>query len=464
MAVVRTQIVQGPQGSLGPTGPTGSTGPSGGPTGPTGPTGTGATGATGNVGPMGPTGAGGPTGPTGHTGATGPAGAASSVAGPTGAAGSTGTAGSTGPTGPAGAASSVAGPTGPTGSTGAAGSTGPAGAASVVAGPTGASGGAGATGSTGPTGPSGLVGATGATGPTGGSGPTGSTGPAGAFGGPTGPTGATGTGATGPTGPTGTLGPTGSTGATGHTGPTGPTGTASVSSYGTYASRPTAGTSGNRYTVSDGAAVDFLDDGTEWRPMIGGCPGWEVATSNSIAAYTQVGLAPTASNVQCGCLYFQKTSVGGNSLCGYEQAKTSGQAITVHLKALQGTSGSVTHGIAFAGVWVRDTVSGKVEGIFVGPDGTSTTNCINVYTWSALNTYVGNPAGAVSSIPAEGVWLQVVDTTTSLQFNYSMDGLNFFTLDTDSATYLGNYGNKFGVGSVAKDVGIGVTVDSFLIH
>lgn len=133
-------IGTGPTGVIGPTGITGSTGRTG-PTGPTGATGTastvtGPTGVTGTAGVLGGTG---PTGFTGATGATGAAGVASTVTGPTGVTGNTGPTGFTGTAGAAGAASTVTGPTGATGATGPTGFTGA----------TGTAGGAGTTGPTG---------------------------------------------------------------------------------------------------------------------------------------------------------------------------------------------------------------------------------------------------------------------------------------------------------------------------
>jgi hypothetical protein len=178
----------------------------------------------------------------GSTGATGAVG--STGAGTTGATGATGPQGATGATGPQGS-------TGATSATGATGATGPQGATGAT--------GAGTTGATGASG-------NGATGATGALGPTGATGAGGATGSPGGATGATGAagsnGATGATGATGAAGSAGSNGATGATG--------AGTTYDVFANMPGAGTAGKSYYASDSGILHWVDDGSNYRPLLYG--------------------------------------------------------------------------------------------------------------------------------------------------------------------------------------------------
>jgi hypothetical protein len=116
-----------------------------------------------------------------------------------------------------------------------------------------------------------------------------------------------------------------------------------------------------------------------------------------------------------------------------------------------------------AGVWARDTSGGKVEGLFFGPQGTAEqAYCVNIYTWSALNTYVGNPNGNVITTPADGVWVKIEDTGTALQFYWSQDGVFYVEAYQDS--YVPSQGNVYGFGSDPTGIEVGMMIDSFDVH
>lgn len=234
--------------------------------------------------------------------------------------------------------------------------------------------------------------------------------------------------------------------------------------YGTYASRPSTAVAGSRYTASDGQR-EFVFDGSNWRPIVGGVVGTEVAPGNSIAAYTQVGLAPTGFNVQGGCLYFQKSTVGDNSLCAYEKPKAAGQTLLVHIiPGIFPTSANNTGAVGLPGIYVRDSVGGRLEGTFFGDSGFNNgLNTFNVYQYNTLSSFNSGPAGGEIHPVSDGFWLRILDTGVALKFDWSFDGVNFQTLFTDSTPFVPSFGNRYGVAVDANSVATGMTVDSFFI-
>jgi hypothetical protein len=133
--------------------------------------------------------------------------------------------------------------------------------------------------------------------------------------------------------------------------------------FGPYSARPAAGHAGARYLASDGL-VEFVDDGTAWRPMLRGVPGTEVAPGNSIAAFTQVGHPPTHENVQGGCFYMFRLGGDGDQPGGYEVPRTGTQTFTVHIvPQIFPTEANNQGQVGVPGIWVRDTAGGHLIGI-----------------------------------------------------------------------------------------------------
>lgn len=230
-----------------------------------------------------------------------------------------------------------------------------------------------------------------------------------------------------------------------------------------YASRPAAGKAGNTFTASDIGPVQFIDDGTEWRPLIRGVAGWETAPGNSLLSYTQVGYAaPDTVNVQGGCLYFFKTG-NAASILGYEIPKTSGQTFTVHFTPNFPPVGG-GNPYSNIGIWARDTSGGKVSYWCIGGSGTdSTLNTAAVLNFSSLSTYNSTAYGPDELWQGlSDIWMQIVDNGTHLAFNYSFDGVNYTTAFTDASNYVPSRGNAWGFGLVPVSQSAGMTVDSIL--
>lgn len=232
--------------------------------------------------------------------------------------------------------------------------------------------------------------------------------------------------------------------------------------FGAYTSRPAPGNAGATYIASDGI-VSFVDDGTEWRPMIQGVVGWEVAPNNSSADWTQVGFAPTTVNIEGGCIYVYCDNEGSNSLSGYEQTKTAGQSVIAHILPFaqpQPNSG-FTSSVSQAAIWVRDTSSGNLEGIFFGKDGYADNyNYISLNTYSTLSTFNASTSGGILPF-SHGIWLRIDDTGSENKFSWSQDGKNWALYGT--GTYVPSQGNVYGFGVNANGYDAALTVQSFRV-
>jgi hypothetical protein len=232
-----------------------------------------------------------------------------------------------------------------------------------------------------------------------------------------------------------------------------------------YLSRPAPGHAGAFFTANDGASSIFEDDGTEWRPFVDtGVLGWEVAPGNDAGAYTLVGGSWAASNIQGGTVWVQHNPLVSNSLVGYELPKTTRQTLTVFEVSNLLQSGGTTN-YSQIGIWVRDTTSGKASFWCYGGNGTNYLGpYLAVYNFSSLGAYAATATGPTLLLWETGLWLQIVDTGSSLQFDYSTDGVNFVIAYTDTGPYVPSEGNVYGFGMNPYTMLTAMTVESVHVH
>jgi Collagen triple helix repeat (20 copies) len=378
-----------------------------------------------SISPGGLQGASGPTGPTGTQGATGATGA-QGIQGPSGPTGATGPVAATGPTGPAG----VTGATGPIGATGA----------------------TGAVGITGATGPNGNTGATGATGPGGTQGATGATGSGGAQ------------GATGATGANGTNGATGNTGPNGATGATGASGSANVT-VGTFASMPAAGTSGRVYIATDSAVGFQVDDGTAWRPMLGGMvPGVRPPLA---ATFTPVNQGISTLTDANGTLIYNGVNDGNttNVFRGYVQSWPSGTTNTNTVEGSLAQIGNATSGAnnAFPSftLVMRESATGKmlmaelIESTDYAGSGIAGPYFLAISTWTNNTTRASTQYSLPDHVTGSPIFIRLRRATANIVIETSRDRQNWvqigvsFTVTAVFTTAPDQYGiGGFGDGSI----------------
>lgn len=321
------------------------------------------------------------------------------------------------------AGSGITGPTGPTGPTGSTGGTGATGAT----GATGTAGGAGSAGPTGPTGPTGSTGATGATGVTGPTGATGSTGP-------TGPTGAT--GATGPTGPTGSTGATGvggsmaisEGGVTLIAAPTridfdasdfnlieSPTGVAQVNlNYGTAADTPAAGNHTHAGVQTNQPEFAFTTPPTS---------GW---------SWVNQGGATIASD-DYGELLTLPSSGSDN---WRHRVRTIVHSATYSVTArVDLLWPRISGGNIYAGIVLRDSATSKFVHWGLIAEGSPETISVQYASWTNNTTLsVSNYKQNHTKLPFRPVWLRFRIATGTRFLEASPNGIDWYTITTDSAT------------------------------
>lgn len=230
--------------------------------------------------------------------------------------------------------------------------------------------------------------------------------------------------------------------------------------YGTYASRPlaTSVAAGTRYIASDGL-VEYVSDGSAWRPIILGAVGTEVAPGNQVSSsWTAMGTAISKRNIQGGCVYLLGAAGSNPSLSGYEKPKLSGQTIIVHAirQEVPSTSSAVAPS-ALAGVWARDSVGGRAAVIAFGKDTNTSQKNVVVATLNSTTSWNATVLSATDDTVSHGVWLRIKDDGTNNVFGYSMDGINFF--DAVSTTWVPSRGTQYGFGTYGS-AAVGITFDS----
>jgi Collagen triple helix repeat (20 copies) len=351
----------------------------------------------------------------------------------------------------------ASGPTGPAGTQGATGATG----AQGIQGPSGPTGATGPVAATGPTGPAGV---TGATGPNGNTGATGATGP----GGTQGATGATGSGgaqgATGATGANGTNGATGNTGPNGATGATGASGSANVT-VGTFASMPAAGTSGRVYIATDSAVGFQVDDGTAWRPMLGGMvPGVRPPLA---ATFTPVNQGISTLTDANGTLIYNGVNDGNttNVFRGYVQSWPSGTTNTNTVEGSLAQIGNATSGAnnAFPSftLVMRESATGKmlmaelIESTDYAGSGIAGPYFLAISTWTNNTTRASTQYSLPDHVTGSPIFIRLRRATANIVIETSRDRQNWvqigvsFTVTAVFTTAPDQYGiGGFGDGSI----------------
>lgn len=190
----------------------------------------------------------------------------------------------------------------------------------------------------------------------------------------------------------------------------------STSGIGAYSARPAAGTAGNLYIATDGAS-QWVDDGTNWRPILNGVVGTQPAAA---ASWTQLhfssggGLATLTD--AAGALILKSglnTGVFGQAI-SIAPGQTAPYTVIVHLTPHYPFQTSQTVGFGFgdssAGTWQAWTWQN---------------NGYAYYNWSNVG---GASSSVVTSYLAQGgqiipQWWKLQDDGTNRMWFASHDGL-----------------------------------------
>lgn len=234
--------------------------------------------------------------------------------------------------------------------------------------------------------------------------------------------------------------------------------------FGTYAARPAPGTAGRRYVCSNPGIVEFLDDGTAWRPLIYGTIGTEAAPGNVIGGVDLniSGLSGAANVGVAGvaCLELPNVNGGTANLRGRLYARAAGKSITAFLKASQRATenNSFTMGLFFrksstAAITAMNLTS---RGAASGPVSTE----IEIETWTDPNTFGSLVAdNAIGAVASDGLWLRMRDDGTNVNCETSADGVNWVPAVTTATFQFPSSATFDGCGYYCNPIGVPVVVD-----
>jgi hypothetical protein len=196
-----------------------------------------------------------------------------------------------------------------------------------------------------------------------------------------------------------------------------------------YASRPPAGLAGREFVATDTGVVKFVDDGTNWRPMVDGVMGTEVAPAGSLAAYTFTNTAGGSFFQTAGIATIRAGGGSADQITMADKPRAGGQGITCALRGYM----LPTQDGAFCsfGVHLRNPTSGAIILLALTLSTLTSPNYggnllqgeiyVNATTFGArffnLRSFGYGTLGTI--------WLRVIESGGNYVFGFSQDGRNF---------------------------------------
>lgn len=186
---------------------------------------------------------------------------------------------------------------------------------------------------------------------------------------------------------------------------------------GTYASRPATASAGSRYVSTDGH-IEFIFDGSNWRPLIDGVVGTQSPLAASFSTHINWGAGTTLTDAQ-GTVFFSDTTSGGNENDHSAVLNTAGSTYTLiagfrPLTTLAVNSGGglvITDGTKLIKWWVVYTASGLTS---------------QVVTLTNSTTFVANLLTVSMPVSANHtIWFKIVNNGTNRLYSWSADGNNW---------------------------------------
>lgn len=211
-----------------------------------------------------------------------------------------------------------------------------------------------------------------------------------------------------------------------------------LTSYGAFASRPAAGNAGARYVTSD-CQTEWIDDGTEWRPLINGRIGKQPPSYATFTQFTAGSITGTTFADECGsiAIHWTNLSSGGEFTRALFRTKpssgASGYYVTIHVRVL---NASENNGSFLVGGGWRQSSDGRLELIdqaFATNSSFQTQFHWIRYTASstatnATLTFNSQTTAAVNALDwSAGMWIRWKHNTTNgnRDLYWSHDGVTF---------------------------------------
>jgi hypothetical protein len=220
-----------------------------------------------------------------------------------------------------------------------------------------------------------------------------------------------------------------------------------VSGVGTFGDRPAAGNAGRIYTTTDGP-VQFIDDGTNWLPVIDGKTGAAQLYTSGDYSWTNQASSVAAD---IGGTVRLATSGGGGGVCVLRRniANQQNYTLTACLEMQASLEADARVGLALV------EAGGSPKIITYGPR--QSTLSLDLDTWASA-VAVPSAVGSLT-VPGRRFWLRIVGNSLNRIYYFSYDGVNFaeYFAETD-----GTYMTEAYAGIFARDEGGGQAIVSLL--
>ncbi len=216
----------------------------------------------------------------------------------------------------------------------------------------------------------------------------------------------------------------------------------------TYANRPAQGIAGQRFISTDGCG-EWIDDGTAWRPIIGGKLGTAPPAASGFTCRSDSGVATTIVD-EYGALKMAHSNSSGVQVRVASKALGAVTRVEAHVRLMPSTRNAADY--SYAGIGFRNSADGKIEmvGVYYKPsDGTSrgldrlrytasNTGTSPVYTFSANDVTRLPAAGFFPS----GFWLAITHNGAGgvRGYEFSIDGSHWQVIPemaVTGSTFLG---------------------------
>jgi hypothetical protein len=196
------------------------------------------------------------------------------------------------------------------------------------------------------------------------------------------------------------------------------TGPDAVLTYGPSGSAPAAGVAGCLRVENSSVQPLYVDDGAEWRPIIGGSLGYVPPVA---ALFTNSFLGPATYTDRGWTGEIKSNSPGTANVLGKAVAVTAPYTITAHL--MQGGA-DCKFGLLFI-----NSTSGKLHTLEI--------DTINSEISSTKWTDTGTISAAyvtITNVYSRSIWLRIADDGVNRVCSYSYDGRNFYAFHTVGRT------------------------------
>lgn len=198
---------------------------------------------------------------------------------------------------------------------------------------------------------------------------------------------------------------------------------------GTYASRPVPGLAGRRFIASDTGVVEFVDDGSAWRPEIYGFLGTEAAPSGSTAGYTFTNTAGGTLTQSGGVATIHAGGGSADQVTMADKPRTAGQSIVACLRGYM----LPTQDGAFCsfGIHLRNPTTGGIILLALTLSTLTTPNYGGNLLQGEIYTNATTFSSRYFNLRSFGygttgtIWIRMIESGGNYVFGFSQDGRNF---------------------------------------